>query len=250
MNKYQKLGMAVVVLIVFLVGGWLGWWRILQRSIHFLTYRPRAGIYGWLNHDEMTSEELDQKLAECQAEQLKLREENENARRLLGTKVKPDTKFHLLKVIAFQPELVLLSNQENIDLEVDSFVVSGSFLVGKLSQVQGRINQARLLSHPEIHLPVKIWSANPLENGNSQVVSQGILKGRSEEPGNLLVGDVLLKDQVEINSWVGAVGSTGDIFLIGQVEEIFPSKDKVFETLTVNWAVEPKKLLTVGIVDH
>lgn len=250
MNKKQKrkLILAVLVLILFLIGSRFGWWQGLKQSFHFLTYRTRESVYTWLNKSEENKETLEQELAQCQAQVLDLKEENDRARRLLGTQVKPDTKFHLLKIIAFQPETILLSNQKNIDLDIGNFVVSGPFLIGKISQVQGNVNQARLLSHPNIDLPVKIWSSNPVENSSFEVKSQGILKGRGESARELVVEDVLFKDQVEKDNWVGAVSSTGDIFLIGQVKEIKTSQDKVFETLTINWSVEPKKLLTVGIV--
>jgi cell shape-determining protein MreC len=247
-KKRAKLIAAVLVLLLFLVGSRFGWWNGLKNSFHFLTYRSRTNVYNWLNHSEAISSELEKELAQCQAEVLELQEENNRARRLLGTEVKPDTKFHLLKIIAFQPETILLSNQKNIDLHIGDFVVSGPFLVGKVNKVQGKVNQARLLSHPEIDLPVKVWDSNPTESDNSEVKSQGILKGRAEKQGNLIVEDVLFKDQVEKDNWVGAVSSTGDVFLIGQVQQVETSKDKVFETLTISWSVEPKKLLTVGIV--
>lgn len=250
MNKKirKKLMLAVSVLILIILGDKFGCWRGLKQSFHFLTYRPRSQVYTWLDQSEQEEEKLEEELARCQAEVLKLMEENQRARRLLGTKVKPDTELHLLKIISFRPGTILLSNQKNIDLAKDDFVISGPFLVGKLNQIQGKINQAKLLSHPEINLPVKIWSKNPIENNNPEIKSQGILKGRAGGQGNLLVEDVLFKDEIKKDNWVGAISSTGDIFLIGQVKEIAPSKDKVFQTLTVGWAVEPKKLLTVGIV--
>ncbi len=247
-NKQVKLIAAFLTLIVVLVGSRFGWWQGLQHSFHFLTYRPRAEVYNWLNPVQEKSEGIEKELARCQAQILQLQEENKRARELLGTEVKPDTKFHLLKIIAFQPETIILSNQKNIDFDIGDFIVSGAFLVGKINKVQGRVNQARLLSHPEVNLPVKIWSSHPMENDHPEVKSQGILKGRAESQGDLIVKDVLFKDKVEKGDWVGAVSSSGDIFLVGQVKEIEASKDKVFETLTISWSVEPKKLLTVGIV--
>lgn len=188
---------------------------------------------------------LDQRLSKCQAKLVKLEDENQQARRLLGTKTKPETKFELAKIISMGDQKMILSLESFGLVNESASVVSGPFLVGKVNDVFGKSAKVKLLISSQTKLPVKIWPDQNLSNAESEIIGEGILTSDGQ---NLYVEEILDSQPVEEGNWVGAVVESGDVFWVGKVKEVFPSEDKIFQKVRVSWAVDLTKLITVGVI--
>lgn len=208
-------------------------------------------IVGWRSSlyraliDQSDEDKVGQQLAECQADLVELKEENAQSRRLLGTKTKPETKFELAEIISLGSGEMTVSLKLPDLVDQSASVVSGPFLVGNMAEIYGKTGRVMLLDSPGTQFPVKIWENQTSSASGVEPVGEGIL---SSDGQNLYVKEILDSQPIEIGSWVGAVVESGDIFWIGQVEEIFPSEDKIFQEVRISWGVDLSKIITVGVV--
>jgi cell shape-determining protein MreC len=203
----------------------------------------RANIYKPLISGE--KDDLSRDLAECRGNLIELNEENEQARRLLGTKTKPETSFELAKIVSIGSGEAILNLEYPESVEVNDSVVSGTFLLGRVNEVFGPSARVELLISPQSKLPVKIWQNQENSSSASKIRGEGVLISDGK---SLFVEEILDKDSVETGDWVGAVIETGDIFWIGKIESVDPSEDNIFKKARVKWGVNLKKLFAVGVV--
>ncbi len=188
---------------------------------------------------------LSEDLAECRADLIELNEENEQARRLLGTKAKPETSFELAKIISVGSGEAIVNLDFPETVELNASVVSGPFLLGKVKKVFGPSAKVELLTSSQSKLPVRIWENQENPDSDSEIRGEGVLVSDGQ---SLFVEEILDKDSVEAGNWVGAVIETGDIFWIGKIESVAPSEDNIFQKARLKWAVDLQELVTVGVV--
>lgn len=232
------VGISILLLVLDFFGG-LNW---LKGGLS-LAMGWRSNFYSLLidKHEPGISQEL----ADCRAEVIGLREENEQARRLLEANLKPETKIDLGKIISLGSNEVIIFLEDAQKIEKGTSVVSGPFLVGKVNKIYKNNLKANLLVSPEIKVPVKIWPSQSIENGDDNLIGEGILTSDGQY---LYVKEILDSYQIEKGNWIGAIVESGDLFWIGKIEEIFPTEDKVFQEVRISWGVDLSKLMTLGIV--
>jgi len=190
------------------------------------------------------SEAKPDQLTSCQAALADLQEENWQLRRLLGAGIKPKTQLIPGRVVAANDRRLILALTSDRSVASRAAVVKDRFLVGYLGRRQGLAAAVQLLTDPEFRLPVKIWLRRQLAEQGQPSLAEGLLQGG--EP--ILVKEILASEKIQPGYWVATVVETGDLFLIGQIKKVYPSEDKVFQEAEVEWMINPKELLTVGII--
>ncbi|MBU2592859.1 MAG: rod shape-determining protein MreC [Patescibacteria group bacterium] len=192
------------------------------------------------------AEQFKKELASCLAEKIELEEENSVARRLIGSGAKPTTNFSLAKVIGLSRTEAVLAVSDGEAVKKGASLVSGRIFLGRVEEVESGLAKGLLLGSPDLKIPVRIWSDQEEALKNRASLAGGIL---TVEGDRLLVKEVLSSEKFDLGDWVGTVVETGEVFLIGEIEKIFPSEDKIFQKAEVKWAVNPENLLTVAIIN-
>lgn len=222
--------------------GWLDWPK--GKLIRW-TGRLRESGYQKIANSSDSEEKIETQLLSCQTEILALREENDRLRRLLGAGIKPETKLVSARVIGANQSWLMVALTGQNGINKDASVVRERILLGRVDRVEGNLALVRLLTHPELKIPVKIWLRKELAEKGELDLAEGILTSRG---GQLVVKEILAKEKIVPGYWVGAVVESGDVFLVGSITKVYPSKDKVFQEAELEWAINPRKLLTVAIV--
>jgi len=223
----------------------LGFLNPFKNGVGQLLGASREKVYQKIIGPVEELEHLERQLISCQGEVLELREENSQARRLLDAGIKPKTRVILAKLVGGSDREILASLTSQEEFKEGASVVSGRVLVGKVQRISGQGARIGLLNSSGIKIPVKIWLNEAEAKKNSPTVAEGILVGDGH---NLRIKEILASDKIRVSDLVGALIETGEVFLIGEITEIFPSEDKVFQEAKVKWLIDPKKLLTVGII--
>jgi hypothetical protein len=125
-----------------------------------------------------------------------------------------------------------------------SFVVDGRIILGIVQTNANSLVKASLLSKDDITMTVRIMR-NFLENG-SYLVSNGIA---NSENGKMIIKEIPASDKIQKDDQVIAVSKTGDLFLVGVIDEIKLAQNNVNQEATVKLAAIPDKSLTVGIIE-
>jgi len=217
----------------------------LKAGLARLTGELRTASYqkmvGPIDHQE----EAKKQLVSCRTEVLALREENSRLRKLLGAGIKPETKLLLARVIGSNQSQLIVALTSQDGIKKGASVVTERILLGRVEKIEGNTARVSLLTNSELRIPVKIWLTRQLAETGELNLAEGIL---TSSGGKLVVKEILASEKVAPDYWVGAVVESGDVFLIGQIKKVYPSEDKVFQEAEVEWVVNPKKLLTVGII--
>ena len=186
-----------------------------------------------------------EKLLSCQAEILSLREENLQLRRLLGAGIKPETKLLPARVVGSNRLQLMIALTGQDKVKTNASVVTEKILLGRIEKIEGNMAKVLLLTNSKLKIPVKIWLTRQLAEKGELNLAEGILTSNG---GKLMVKEILASEKIAPDYWVASVVETGDIFLIGQIEKVYPSEDKVFQEAEVKWLIEPQKLLTVAVI--
>ncbi len=238
----------IFILFSFLLLGlnYLGWLDWLKDEMS-LIMGWRSGLYSSLTAGGEKTDTLDKQLAGCLADLAELKDENRQARRLLGAETKPETNFDLAKIISVGRDQAIVSLEYPDLIEVSASVVSGPFYLGKIAEIFGKTAKVNLLISPQTKLPVKIWPDQTTSAGESEIIGEGILVSENK---NLYVEEILDKQKVAVGNWVGVIVESGDIFWIGKISQVFPSEDKIFQKVKIDWAVDLSPMVTVGVIKN
>ena len=237
----QILAIGLFVLIADKLGGL----NPIKSGFSRLSGATRAKIYQQKTMSSDGEEKLKRELNSCQMRVLELEEENFRARKLLGAAIKPKTKLALGKVIGISgSQITVFANGED-GIKTGASVVTGRILLGRVRSTVGQMAKADFLNALGFKIPVKIWLTRQLAEKKDPHLAEGILVGDGK---NLVVKEILATEKVATGDWAGAVVESGDVFLIGKVKKVFPSEDKVFQEVAVDWLANPRELLTVGII--
>lgn len=209
-----------------------------------LLRKPRENIYQKMIVPIDELEQVKKEMFSLKAKVLELEEENVQARRLLEAGIKPTTAIILGKVVGLSDSEMLVVTGDK-ETAKGAFVITEKLLVGIVYESAGKLAKIQLLSSFDLKLPVKIWQSEILAKTDGLPLAEGILSSRE---GKVWIKDIMASAKLREDDVVGAISGNGDIFLVGKIKEIFPSKDKVFQEVEIEWIMDPKKLITVGIV--
>jgi len=206
----------------------------------------RGVLYQQIVRPVGEAEQFKKELTSCLAEKIELEEENSAARRLIGSGAKPTTNFSLAKVIGIgRTEVILAVNQGTV--KKGASLVSGRIFLGRVEEAGSGLARGLLLGSPDLKIPVKIWPDREEAMKDAGFLAGGIL---TVEGGRLIVKEILSSEKLNLGNWVGVIVETGEVFLIGEVEKIFPSEDKIFQKAEAGWEIDPESLLTVAIINN
>lgn len=191
------------------------------------------------------ADQFKKELSFCLAEKIELEEENSQARRLLDAGVSPTTSFLLAKVVGASEKSLIVSVEDDDEVKEGASLVSGRIFLGKVEETGFGLIRVQLAGSTDLKVPAKIWSNRGEAVGEGMPLAEGILM---EDGGRLVVDEILSSTEVAVGNLAGTIIETGEVFLLGEVVKVFPSKDKVFQKVELKRLVDLASLLTVGII--
>jgi rod shape-determining protein MreC len=227
-----------LVIIIFDRMGYLNWFKSpLVKLIQPIQVGIRGGV---IEEKQDNSEALSLVL---KAEMMKLKQENEKLRELLGTKVSPSWKFIPAKVIKSEGGDLVIDVGSKIGVETEMVVVAlareevnNGILIGGIESVSEYQSRVRLLYDKESKLDVV------MESGG-----QGVVVGDGEK---LMIKEVLLKQGLMEGDLVmsrGADGWPSDL-VVGRVAGVKKIDTEVFLEAMIDEVVEVGSLREVFVV--
>lgn len=244
--KKRTLFRVLILGLAFFLFDQIGAFNWLRKRFDFFSLKLREKTFQKIIGPEEELEKLRKELVSCRTNVFELKEENVQARRLLDAGVSPEKEVILGKLVGGNDSQVLIFLAGQSRPEKGASVISGRILVGRVKEITGQMARVALLSSREEKTPVKIWASEAEAGKEDSVLAEGILLVENKA---LLIKEILMSEKIEPGNLAGAVSEQGEVFLIGEVTQVFPSKDKIFQEAEVEWLVNPKKLLTVGIVN-
>jgi len=245
-KRFQKFSLVVLISIFLLVldnfNSLDGFKRIVVRFLGERKEHVYQKIVGPIEERERLKRELNS----CQSEVLELEEENSRSRKLLDAGFKPETGIILAKIISSDKDSLLIRVSGEKKIKKEAWVVVDRVVLGRIAETDGTDAKVILLNSPETKIPAKIWLSEVDFKSNSPALTEGILIGNGR---GVLVKEVLASEKVKKDDFVGLVIETGETFLVGEVKSTSPAGDKIFQEVEVDWLVNPKNILTVGVIN-
>jgi len=208
------------------------------------------GFFGKLGEIRSLSDEksaLEKRNAELTIENTKLKEvaaENEALRQEIGLKqTMPSSELVLAQIIGRGPSNLsgsyLLNKGKNDGLETGMPVVSGQYLLGRLTEVESNFSRLTLIVDPSSVINVEVQESR----------ANGILKG--EAGFNLSIESVPQEQPLTIGQRIITSGLGGTMpkgLIVGAVAEIISSASEIFQSGRIKPAADFNHLEAVFII--
>lgn len=168
-------------------------------------------------------------------------EENEAMRRLLRAPLPPEWKF-LPAVVVGVSEKMRIDKGKKAGVSEGAMVVFENVLVGKVIRVGEYDSLVQLPTDPSSKIPSLV--RRPGEKG---IRARGLLIGQF---GGLLLDRVLQEEDVGRGDQILTLGEEGWLpdLVIGQIEEVLPEADGLYQKARASSLVDYKNLRTVFVV--
>jgi rod shape-determining protein MreC len=213
----------------------LNWLKSLtQRTTN--PFKHSIHIY---NVDSDQKEETEQKMdqAKLQAEIDKLKQENEDMKRLLGAPLPPSWHFIPAKVLKIEKGVMTINQGSKAGVKENQTVVYENVLIGRVSEVQPNLSKIILPTNKE-EIQAKVSSTNV----------QGIVKSEGEV---LKLTEVLQEKSLENNQIIitsGAEEKYREGLIIGKVSQVDKDEVEIYKKATIELIIDYQNLVNVFVV--
>lgn len=170
-------------------------------------------------------------------ELVKLRQENEQMRRLLGAELPPDWKFTPVRVLGVSGGTMVVFGGENVGISTGMSVVVEEVFVGLVEQVSETKAVVRLPSSGKSRVAGSLVEKS----------TQGIIAGTGD---GVELTSVLVEDELEVGDVVETAGvdEAAAQLLVGRVVEVRGQASDVHKIAKVEPLVDYGKLETVFVI--
>jgi len=238
----QFIFLVLISIFLFLLD-FFGLWAWAYRAMRPFAVKVRSSGYQ-LTHLSGSQENISNDLSQCQMDNARLKEENLQIRRLLGSNPPIDMTFQTAQIISGRSGQVYLSVGSREGIEVNMPVVWDKGLLGKIVEVDELYSKAILVNSGQFEIAVGIWSNTDSVGEENRISAKGVLKG-----GNQIVVEEVLRDEpVEKGYLVAPLGFPGK-FIIGEVISISDPEGE-FKKLVVDWNARSSQSQTVFVVNN
>jgi len=250
-NIKQILALFLLAGLLWLSDGW-GWWDWLKRPMARLSQPIRRVFYqARVETDEGGKQELE--TAVWQAEIKRLKQENQELRKLLGAPLPADWQFVPAQVLQADKEYLVIDEGEDSGIKVGDQVIvvveagveneagveeiKGGVLIGQVDELGLRQSGVRRLYHPESKVRVKTSSG-----------VEGVVQAGAKE--ELILAEVEQKYGLEENELIISRGGDGwrPGLVIGKVGEVIKVETAVYQQAKVEELVKGDQLVRVWVV--
>jgi len=221
-----------------------GWWDGIKRPFSYLFSDARSRFYKTIVTPEDELGIQKKETASLKAKLIGLIEENQRLKQLLAIDVRPEAPFLLAKIVGIGETELLVFSPEPEKIKINASVVSGKVLLGKVAKIDGSTIKVNLLNSRQTKIPVRVWQDQIDED--KSFLAEGILVGQEDK---ILLKEVLASEKISNGHIVGTVAENGEILLVAEIKKVFPSEDKIFQEAELKLLLDPRKIITVSIIE-
>jgi len=247
MEKKNKLklwlGLIGISLILWLGDG-KGYFNWLKRPVSRLSQPVRHQLYNLKSRQRPeTDSEAVAQTAVLEAEILKLKQENEKLRELLGTKLPADWQFVPAKILELKDKIMVIDAGKSLGVRegqavigINRAAINNGVVIGRVRQIFEYQAEVELLGQTGVEVKVRTAS--------------GVLGTVKSAAGKIRLTEVLQKDRLMSDELIMTAGQDGWPvgLVIGRVGEITKDDAAVFKEAEVKTLIEAKELSQVFVV--